>query len=1358
MKNRLIAFLLVVLTVFTALILPVTASEPEPPEPAPEEVNYETATQDALNKQYPSVKEKLTADVAAGFTELYAQTDKYQLFCNKYTGEVFLRDRATGQYLTTNPTDVKSASQADRLSQVWITYKTFEANAVEKKYTSFEMAAKKGQISVSRIKGGIRVEYTMGDVTSRYVAPQAILETDFQETILIPLERKILEVLNYEFITTWFSTFVNPDHDEKIDEVYQKLNELQENSDIETFRSAASSILGKYSTNKSKANDNVNSRFFHDYKAVYDKVNADLNGSDAAKRAAAREKEQLMLEQIHLLVPGATELPSPTVVGVALNKLYADIGNLNADYGGNLVDINPLMADPEKNKAAIEAYQKEYPILQKTPEDGEPYPQIRWLVFSRDPEKAGNTRAYFQKIEKYFANSLPDYNLSMMLEQEEKVGYDALVFDNPLFRCAIEYTLDDTGMTVDIPASSIIFDEAKYQLTELSFLRYFNAGETKQDGYIFYPDGSGALIYNKTMPSSAVIDQPIYSYDYAYAKLRLSKYAGSVNSSQPVRLPVFGAVNSVDTGEKDADDNPIKKDVGYLAIITEGESLARVIATHLDSDGAFVGAYASYTFRASDNYTIGRLKSGDPVPITADFKYTGRFTQKYVMLTGDPEGYRADYVGMANAYRDYLFGKGVLSALDAAELKERLPLYIETYATVETVDTVLSFPVTVNKPLTSFADVKTMGDDLREAGIGNVKFRLIGYYNDGFKGYYPNRVKWMKEVGGKKGFKSLVKYVEEHADDGFETFTDVDLLYNYRPGNIGGISRKKNVARSMDDRYASKVMYSTIYRSTTGNMGLLISASRLADLFKKFDKKFSKFKATSISLANLASDLSSNFNEDDYFTREEAKTMVADVLETVSGKYSVMATGGNVYTLPYVDYLISAPVDASHFNSVSRTVPFFGMVMHGALQFAGEVFNESGNPDYEILRDVESGAAMYVILAYQNTNLMKEDLELIKHYAANYGYWRDDLVSYYDILDYAIGDLQTYRITDHRFLFAERKIQDWEAAEDTKALEEEYFSLLERQYLEQIRKRNELITQLWYITIPLENTTRDQQISSYATMMFNGSYGTPEQQQKLKDVIAAIKDTFDPGTSDRSIAPHALRKLIDPADPVYDAGIAAIGDPEEVRKSNLARDFLSGKHGTEAKEKVTAIVTALNPDYALDTTSEADKRMTESAAVKKLIDPADPEYYGVVLGNTKVQVTIDADAVKAEAKSLLNVEEISEWLAGKIDAFAAEYASAEGIMPFTVSGVENYADLTEYSFVTDSEADASDYKKTSYTISDGSIVLVAYSNGTETVRFLLNFGIFTVDVKFEGETYTLGKYDFIRLDPRADGKTDPRNR
>ena len=1367
MKNRLLAFLLVVLTLFAALMIPVTAAAPEedpPEEPAAPAANYETATAAAKTAAYKSVKEKLAAEIDAGYTELYAQTDKYQLFCNKFTGEVYLRDRKTGQYLTTNPIDVKSTAQSDRLSQVWMSFKTFETDAVEKKYASFDMAAQKGQITVTRIKGGIRVEYTLGDVNSRYIAPQAILDSDFQESILMPLEEYILSILNYEFITERFNTFVDVSDPER-KAVYERLNELHVSEDLKWFQETAKSILGLYSvgTSKKEMNKSVNSRFYHDYRLKLEEVNKMLNSANAETRKQGQEMKEQMLEQIQLLVPSATkELPSATVVGVALNNLYKDVGSLSSDYGDsdtNVVDLNKLLQDPEKNKATIDALKEEYPILKKAPADGEAYPLIRKLVFSRDPAKEATTIAYFKKIEKYFTNSISSYTMSLMLEQEEKVGYEALIFDNPLFRCALEYTIDDTGVTVDIPASSIIFDESKYQLTELSFLRYFCAGETTQDGYIFYPDGCGALIYNQTMPSSAVMSQPIYSYDYAYANLSLSS-SNLVNSSQPVRLPVFGAVNSVNTGEEDAGHNPIYKDVGYLAVITEGESLARVVATHLDDDGAFVGAYASYTLRASDSYSMTRLKSGPPVSVLADFKYTGKFTHKYVMLTGDADGYRADYVGMADAYRDYLFGNDSLTALDADELKERLPLYIETYATVKAEDSVLSFPVMVDKPLTTFKDVMTIGDDLRSEGIGNVKFRLIGYYNDGYQGYYPNRVKWMKEAGGKRGFKSLLKYVSEHEDDGFEAFTDVDLVYRYKTTKIGGLSKKKNGARSMDDRYVKKVVYSTIYRKTTDNMGLLISASRLKTLFEKFDKKFSKFKATAISFANLASDLSSNFNEDDYFTREGAKSMIAEVLETASGKYSVMATGGNVYTIPYVDYLLSAPVDGSHYNSVSRTVPFFGMVMHGSLQYAGEVFNEAGNPDYEILRDIESGAAMYVVLVKENTNLMKEDELLIKHYAANYGYWHDDLVSYYDILDYAIGDLQTYRISDHLFLSAERTIQDWETEADMKTLEEEYLSILQKQFEKELTIRNRLIVQLWYVEIPSNYSDQQLQIriSTFANKMVQGTYGTA-LQTKISSVADAINPDYDDGWTDAQkqsaraqFAEQALTKMIDPADPDYDASAFTLVDPDESRKLDLANAILDGTYGTEPKDKISAVVTAITPGYPEGT----DPNLIKVAALKKLLDPADPEWYGVQIGATKVQVTVDADAIKADAKNALHEDEISEWLSDRIDAFAAENASADGIMGFTVSGVSDYANETEYSFVTDSESDDPAYKKTSYTISDGSIVLVTYSNGTDTVRFLLNFGIFNVSVKLDGKTYVLGKYDFVRLDPRADQKTDPR--
>ena len=1297
MKNRLISFLLVVLTLFGAIVLPAAAAEGES--------EYETATKaaesnkDADKNPYGTVTAKLTDEVAAGWTELYAQTDKYQLFCNKYTGEVYLRDRATGQYLTTNPVNVGASQQDDKLSQVWLSFKTFEAGAAKVNYNSFAMAAKKGQISVSRIRSGIRVEYTMGDVTSRYIAPQAILESDYVNHILKPYQESILEF--FDTLTERFDSFINA-NDPEAQLVYGRLENLVFIEDPDEFLNVLNTVLGVPNAQDKDRNTNVCSRFRYDYMQARIKIKADLESEDPAVVEAAQAKQNEILGQLRQLIP-TIEVPlvptkellldGETTIAKKLNDVYKDFGNFAKAYE-TVVDLNKYYDENGEPKpgdlSTIQDLKKKYAILDYDLKEGETYPILRTLDFDRTASEATIIR-HFQKVQKYFTDTIPEYTLALMLADEERVGFEPLIFDNPLFRCALEYTLDDTGVTVDIPASSIIFDESKYELVDLSFLRYFGAGPTdnveKNDGYVFYPDGSGALIYNKTMPSSAVLNQPVYSYDYAYENLKLRDSGDSISSSQPIRLPVFGAVNRVVTGYN-ADQKRYTygdQHVGYLAIISEGDSLARLYTKKLDDGGTYVGAYASYTYRATDNYSIGRLVEGSTVSISADFKYTGFFTQKYIMLTDEtlnPNGYRADYVGMATAYRDYLTGRGDLTALTAEELKARLPLFLETYATVETVDTILSFPVNVDKPLTSFKDVQTIGNELRDAGISNVKFRLIGYYNDGFKGYYPNRIKWMREVGGKKGFKALMNYVEEHSEDGFEAFTDVDLLYNYRIGKIGGISRKKTSVRSLADRYVRKIVYSTIYRTTSSDLGLLISASKLSQLFGKFDKKFSKFKSTTISLANIAADLSSNFNEDDFFTREEAKVMTAEMLGKASEKYTVMATGGNVYTIPYVDYLLGAPVDGSHYNYVSRTVPFFGMVMHGSLQYAGEVFNEAGNPDYELLRDVESGAGMYVILVYRNTDLMKEDYdELIKHYSANYGIWHDDLISYYDILDYAIGDLQTARIVDHKFLSAERFVQESEKEEDRKILEEEYFTLLTRQFDDKLNERNRILRYLWYIGISTDETTRNSRIKTLGQGMQGNRYGADALQQ-IQVVIDAIRGDYPEGTQDKDIAPDALKKMLDPADPYY--------------------------------------------------------------------------TYSTATGQS-VKVTIDADAILADAEEQLNAAP-SDWLREKVEAFKAENENPDpaGVMEFTINGVENYATKTKNSFVTDSEADDPAYKKTAYTIDDGSIVLVTYKSGDQTVRFLLNFSIFTVTVKYGGADYVLGKYDFIRLDPRSDGKTDPR--
>ena len=185
--------------------------------------------------------------------------------------------------------------------------------------------------------------------------------------------------------------------------------------------------------------------------------------------------------------------------------------------------------------------------------------------------------------------------------------------------------------------------------------------------------------------------------------------------------------------------DPVTYSNGYLAIITEGDSLATLMTSHGGTLHPYNTVYAQFTPRPSDEYNLAdsiSVSGSASWTVTSDRKYTDRYRVEYIFLTdenvaaekGIKEYYPTDYVGMATACRDYFTANGYLTKRESAD--ENLPLFIETFGTTETLERVLSFPVEVDTPLTTFEDIKTMQAELTEMGVsGSINFRLTGYYN-----------------------------------------------------------------------------------------------------------------------------------------------------------------------------------------------------------------------------------------------------------------------------------------------------------------------------------------------------------------------------------------------------------------------------------------------------------------------------------------------------------------------------------------------------------------------------------------------------------------------------------------------------
>ncbi|MBO7254632.1 MAG: hypothetical protein J6V36_04945, partial [Clostridia bacterium] len=327
--------------------------------------------------------------------------------------------------------------------------------------------------------------------------------------------------------------------------------------------------------------------------------------------------------------------------------------------------------------------------------------------------------------------------------------------ETPVFRLALEYTLNKDGVSVRCNSSNVRFDSEKYSLSNILMLPFAGCGNVTNDGYVFSPDGCGTIYDFKDVYSKGVAtSETVFGQDYAFSTI------GGANK-EVVRVPVFGICenekvtvttnNTVvpddapveDTPAEDSptDDAPVEdgtiEDVpsddttddtateefvyrkrGFFAIIEKGESLANIVIERQGSYHSYVQTYTSFNPRPKDTYALtGGISAGANAlwTVEADRKYTGDFTLKIFIL----EDEECSYVGMAKKYRSYLTEKGVLKALE--DKKENIPLYLETIGAINSTDRFLGIPYEIKEKLTTYANtVKIFEELLGEAKIDNI--------------------------------------------------------------------------------------------------------------------------------------------------------------------------------------------------------------------------------------------------------------------------------------------------------------------------------------------------------------------------------------------------------------------------------------------------------------------------------------------------------------------------------------------------------------------------------------------------------------------------------------------------------------
>lgn len=1052
----------------------------------------------------------------------------------------------------------------------------------------------------------------------------------------------------------------------------------------------------------------------------------------------------------------------------------------------------------EKNPAKMKTQAEKENCIKKYPCTDPAGQNLPIRVFSTD---ASNVEK--QMVEDYIRKYCPDYSFEQMDADHEETGYVAEEEEYPSFKLALEYSLNDRGLSVRVPINGLQYNMASYMLENLSILPYMGAGNTKNEGYNFFPDGSGSL-FDFNLSKTNTVRSKIYGQDYAYHEISASGY------QKAIRTPVYGTVATeviytytysklVDSGEKDpATQKPImrretatervsntvmtKEQIlaklekekaeligkieessykrGYVAIIESGESLGELETYFAGnvSDYATVSNY--FNPKPKDSYDIAdsiSVTSSKTWTVVSNRKYTGNITIQYQLLRDEKLAaseagthYDASWLGMADAYRDYLIDKGVLTELTEEDVTENIPLYMEVFGAMKTQQTVATIPVNLMTPFTTFDNVLDMYKGLSESGVSNINFKLTGFANGGMYSKIPSSLSWVGKVGGKSGFKDLLEEAKKinEADDSRQIglYPDFDFAYCTENTLFDALNLKKDAVKTIDNRYSSKRQYSATQQKYVSFYSLAISPSRYSKFYEKLLKKYGKYDISTISVGTLGNALNSDFDEDDPYNREDSKDFTVDALKNISKNYKVMVDGGNAYTWGYVSHILNLELDSSRYVKAACSVPFLGAVLHGYVQFAGTPLNEEGDTDYALLKAIENGAGLYFILSYQNTEELKEDELLSQYYSIQYSIWKNDVINYYSRLNGLLADVQTKTIIGHEFLNYGNTGSDGVMFGTERVLDMD-------ELLANLNKK------LADAKAAAEKAERDAAIGKIASVA--------EANVALRSAIetlTGILETADTNAEYLQTNLAAMRTNLDNAaeyllkleeNPDNDAKIAA---------ANKARN--ESRYTELEKFRSTAVTSWNNYERILRAYGLADAKL---AQLKEALD-----LIGTEKGTDSAQYLI----AKAQ------YDEAANWLAEKKTALATESGvdakdlagEADGAMAVEFETLFTRANsdevigtgdnrITSLSLVLDdvkkegklpeeipdnTDTDSSD-EDARYHVTNNNVVAVTYGDRTTKTpykTFLLNYNSYAVRVTYLGVVYTVEAGGYVMI-PRA---------
>lgn len=526
----------------------------------------------------------------------------------------------------------------------------------------------------------------------------------------------------------------------------------------------------------------------------------------------------------------------------------------------------------------------------------------------------------------------------------------------------LEVSLEEDGLVARIPDDSIREDGEAYQIGTISIYPFMGCSYLDdKEGYLFIPDGNGALIYldDKEGRFNSGYTAMIYGTDVGFQENVVESLLWGrhqmINDAQKVMAPVYGIAHTDDR-------------IAYLAVVEEGAMRAMIEA---DPNGVSVDynrVFAKfierrlYTQPTSNNSSSGSFKKPEDSRSHSDLQI------RFMFLSED----EADYCGMANAYRDYLMSRGLLRTAEDS-YRTRLD-----FLGTERENWVIG---TSSVVMTTVDDIREIYGDLENAGVTSIFTVYKGWQKGGL---YNVPISKYKADGGIGGTSALTGLIEDAAADGIQIYLYNDAM-RINPDEQNATF---NVIKMINKRRFSEDTHMDVYEEM-----MYLTPARSGKLLDKFAASYLKKGVDTICLAGVSNTLFSYNYSGEFYTRYDCGESYESMVRELDEQAALVLEQPFAYLWQYTDAYLDMPLYTSSYIFEDESVPFLSIVFKGVIPVYSEYVNFEANKQEFFLKMVETGT-------YPSFYITKESsAELIYTnscdiYSSEYSVYRDTIIEY----------------------------------------------------------------------------------------------------------------------------------------------------------------------------------------------------------------------------------------------------------------------------------------------------------------------------------------------------------------------------